>query len=163
MTNTITGASFRFELTPEQIDWALGLARALSYKWLFEPGGLENADKYKAEIQAWVLDWGQDEREIELVAEFDGDHADPDGPKYLWIHHDQSIWPEHAAWYVQRILAHFDLDTVVLFHWATWAERPALDGFSGGAVVVTKDAEEWFEPGQDAGEHRRQLEEAQNG
>lgn len=51
--------------------------------------------------------------------------------------------PEAAAAFIQRYLAHFDIEGGVFMTYAQYCSKPRVNEACGGAVVVTKDAQLW--------------------
>jgi hypothetical protein len=57
---------------------------------------------------------------------------------------------ETVALWIQLILRFYGITGAVAFDWAETCNKPRLDGFSGGAIVITRDdmdyihTEEWI-------------------
>lgn len=63
-----------------------------------------------------------------------------------WISTDDcSINVEFMADAIEYILRTYQLDEIVGFEWSTGCTKPRLDAFGGGAVVITKDGQEWVD------------------
>lgn len=62
----------------------------------------------------------------------------------IWIHHDETINMENAAFFCQLILRHFKLDASVCINASHTCSKPRLDAFGGHACFVTRHAVKWF-------------------
>ena len=63
---------------------------------------------------------------------------EPDG---VWIRHDESINPDHAATLVKALVEELDLEGVFVCSWAYTCSKPRTDEFGGGAFAVLKGEE----------------------
>lgn len=71
-----------------------------------------------------------------------------DAENTIYISDEESMDVERAVEFVQAILQHDKSKDVVFFEWANTSSRPLLDGYGGGAVVVSADDAEWIIPAQ---------------
>ena len=62
----------------------------------------------------------------------------------VWVRSEESGDVEYAAELTQAFLRRFDLDRIVAFEWANTCSKPRLDGFGGGAVVISRRGTNWF-------------------
>jgi hypothetical protein len=67
-----------------------------------------------------------------------------DGQDGIWFYTEENGEPSHVADFVQEFLKRFDRPDVWVMEWSNWCEKPRLDAYGGGAVVVTKDGQEWL-------------------
>ena len=49
---------------------------------------------------------------------------------------------ESAMQFITEVLAHFDLDDVVMLEWSNSCSRPVLEGFGGGIAAITRKGSE---------------------
>jgi hypothetical protein len=70
--------------------------------------------------------------------QFDYKWSDGDAPgtQELWIHSDESGNVEDVCIFVAYVQKRLDLDEPFVLSWANMCDRPRLDAFSGGAVVI---------------------------
>ena len=98
-------------------------------------GGLYLCD----EIQECLY---QDEPGPELSIEAE------EGQEYLWVHSDEGIPTLSSLVSLLRIFyLKFDIDVPFAMQWAEICDRPRLDEFGGGAVVVSKNNAKWMSTG----------------
>jgi hypothetical protein len=64
----------------------------------------------------------------------------------LWIFSEDHFNSEHAAIFVQSVLASFDLPHMVQIEVAHACSRPRLDAFGGSAIAVTKTGSRFHDP-----------------
>lgn len=67
-----------------------------------------------------------------------------EGKPHLWFHDEESGTPSHAAEFLQVILEKFEIDEPVGFCWSDDCDKPALDTFGGGAMIVTRQGFHWM-------------------
>ncbi len=127
MANTYTQFSFAVPLDNEdQIAWA---RRAVAY--LHDHA--EDAPWAEGDELAVVLpddDW------VGFAADVDDDG--------LWIYAEETGQPEHVVPLVQEFLRRFRPDGFVGFEWADHSSKPLIDGFGGGACLVSPDTVRWL-------------------
>ena len=149
MTNYNTQVCFAVNLAPAEKEWAWDLIRAMEAleenleepDASFDPTAVAKAREFLTEYPDGGVGLEVENRENGIV-----------------IMHDESANTDHIAWYLQAILSHFDIDLPIMFEWAGTTGRPRLDGYCGGACVVTKDDDFWFIPGQMAADKVAELE-----
>ena len=80
----------------------------------------------------------------DLLAQMDG-YANfrAEAMNELWIYSDDTGTVEHAALFLQAVLEEHNLDEAVGFTWANTCNKPRINAFSGGAVVVTRNEIQW--------------------
>lgn len=67
-------------------------------------------------------------------------------PVRLWLYDEESGNVENLVPFVQAFLTAFRPSDFFTLEWATWSSKPLLRGFSGGAVLITKDEAFWQTP-----------------
>ena len=67
-----------------------------------------------------------------------------EGKPHLWFHDEESGTPSHAAEFLQVVLEKFEIDEPVGFCWSDDCDKPALDTFGGGAMIVTRQGFHWM-------------------
>lgn len=100
-----------------------------------------------------------DDKELEdlLVnfADYNENESNPEGfidiPDYkvikdgVWIYTEACGNIEAAVFLIQRLQVHYGDSRPFVLTWAGWCSKPAIDSFTGGAVVITKEDSEWME------------------
>ncbi len=77
----------------------------------------------------------------EIEYQFDAQISKGEG---LWIHHDESINTEHAAYFTHVVLSEFNIDDIVIIECSYTCSRPVLDAYGGDVFSVTKDSIRWL-------------------
>jgi hypothetical protein len=64
----------------------------------------------------------------------------------VWFHSEDGGNVEAVANLVSEFIAKFPLRKNLIFSlmWACWCDRPRLDEFTGGSVVVSAEGQKWF-------------------
>ena len=124
------------ELPAEAVQWLLGLDEEFSGQDGDEEFELPANSEYMSEVQSYrdecLMGYG-----VSITKE---------GPD-LWFHTDESFEVSYAAWLIERTLKKFDLDAAIGFEWSGDCSKPRVDAFGGGAVIITKDGQEYVNTG----------------
>lgn len=67
-----------------------------------------------------------------------------EGKPHLWFHDEESGTPSYVAEFLQVVLEKFEINEPVGFCWSDDCDKPALDTFGGGAMIVTRQGFHWM-------------------
>jgi len=112
MANYYTNFSFIMNISESEKHWIerfLILSEQLVKEDNYEPINVEFRDLRPAVIEAWFYSYGDEYSSVNALSEF-----------------------------MKRFLVKFDRDDVIVIEWANDCSKPRIDGFGGGAAVISR-------------------------
>lgn len=139
MADYYTELSFIVPLTEEQQEWGLSLIKCVD-------------EVCAGDSREGLASLGFDQETIEKAFCVVGEEwglgiAAQEDNKGLWVCGDGSPNLELLASLIQEILIKFNITEPFGFEWGCTANKPRLDAFGGGAVVITRDDQQWMNTG----------------
>lgn len=132
MANYYTKFSFVVEVSAAIKTYALNLFEAGEH---FSNGDGALPDDFPKELAAILKGTAHFNPFTEEAWQFEMEDQD----EGLWFHHDESGNVDNVGAFVSHLLKKLPDNKRVVFEWACDCSRPVLDGYGGGACVVTKD------------------------
>lgn len=134
MANYFTQFSFVIPMTPEQRAWFMQVHELATTLIAYaEDTPSQHTGEAPPDVMSAALKIAEG-RDLSPCAQVACD--DEDGT--IWVGSEDSGDVDYVGDLVQAFLKRFALDLVVAFQWACTCDRPRLDGFGGGAMVITR-------------------------
>ena len=114
MANYYTNFSFIMNISESEKHWIerfLYLSEKLVNETNYEPINVEFRDLRPVDVgyEAWFYSYGDEYSSVNALSEF-----------------------------IKRFLVKFDRDDVIIIEWANDCSKPRIDGFGGGAAVISR-------------------------
>lgn len=112
MANYYTNFSFIMNISESEKHWIerfLILSEKLVKEENYEPINVEFRDLRPTDYEAWFYSYGDEYSSVNALSDF-----------------------------MKRFLVKFERDDVIVIEWANDCSKPRVDGFGGGAVVISR-------------------------